>query len=114
MDEKYVQKQKRRLEDLRGRLREEINRMIEAVQEEERPPGEHERRGVPSESVEKEIHLENREEAIRRAIHGALERIENGSYGKCERCGRQIPQARLDAIPYAERCLECEQTLERA
>jgi DnaK suppressor protein len=113
MNTKYVQVQRERLEELRGRLREEISRMIEAVQEEERPPGEHERWGIPSETVEKELHLENTEEAIRRAINAALERIEKGTYGKCESCGSQIPRARLDAIPYAAHCLACEQKLER-
>jgi DnaK suppressor protein len=40
-------------------------------------------------------------------IEAAIERIENGSYGKCETCGEQIPKMRLDAIPYAAQCIQC-------
>jgi DnaK suppressor protein len=111
MDTKYLQKQKRRLFDLRGRLCEEIPRMLQAVQEEERPIGEHEWRAIPSESAEKEINLELTEEAIHQAVNAAIERVASGTYGQCTDCGRRIAQARLNAIPYVERCLKCEQTL---
>ena len=40
-------------------------------------------------------------------IDGALKRIEDGSYGKCETCGVKIPKSRLDAIPYAAQCVRC-------
>ena len=40
-------------------------------------------------------------------IDGALERIDDGSYGQCETCGAKIPASRLEAIPYAARCVRC-------
>ena len=40
-------------------------------------------------------------------IDGALKRIEDGSFGQCEECGRKIPQSRLEAIPYAAECVRC-------
>ena len=40
-------------------------------------------------------------------IDGALKRIEDGSYGLCEKCGVKIPASRLAAIPYAARCVRC-------
>ncbi|HOX39953.1 MAG TPA: TraR/DksA C4-type zinc finger protein [Candidatus Brocadiia bacterium] len=40
-------------------------------------------------------------------IEGALERIKAGEYGKCKRCGKRIPKARLEALPFATLCLEC-------
>lgn len=40
-------------------------------------------------------------------IDEALERLEQGSYGTCERCGRPIGQGRLEARPTARRCIEC-------
>jgi len=40
-------------------------------------------------------------------IEAALKRIEDGSYGRCVRCGGQIPRSRLDAIPYAALCVQC-------
>jgi DnaK suppressor protein len=40
-------------------------------------------------------------------IQAAIERIEDGSYGKCEECGVKIPEARLEAVPYAALCVQC-------
>jgi RNA polymerase-binding protein DksA len=40
-------------------------------------------------------------------IEAALQRIEDGRYGRCEACGEQIPKTRLDAIPYAADCERC-------
>lgn len=41
----------------------------------------------------------------------ALERIEQGSYGACERCGKAIPSERLEALPTARLCVDCKQLL---
>jgi DnaK suppressor protein len=40
-------------------------------------------------------------------IDGALERIEDGSFGQCDECGVKIPKSRLEAIPYAALCVQC-------
>jgi DnaK suppressor protein len=40
-------------------------------------------------------------------IEAAIEQIEDGSYGRCETCGIQIPKARLEAIPYTTQCVRC-------
>jgi len=50
--------------------------------------------------------LEN-EEQILEEIASALERIEQGNFGRCEECQREIPKARLEAIPYARYCVDC-------
>lgn len=42
-----------------------------------------------------------------RQIRGALKRIEDGQYGVCAACGRQIGAARLAAVPTALTCLHC-------
>lgn len=39
-------------------------------------------------------------------VENALSRIENGTYGKCEVCGEQIEEQRLQALPYATLCME--------
>ena len=43
----------------------------------------------------------------------ALERLGAGTYGECEVCGGRIEPARLDAIPDAARCLQCQERAER-
>jgi RNA polymerase-binding transcription factor DksA len=40
-------------------------------------------------------------------IDRALEKIEAGTYGVCERCGENIPKERLKALPYASLCVKC-------
>ena len=46
-------------------------------------------------------------------IDNALIRIEQGKYGICMKCGKHIPPARLEAIPYAVLCIECKSSDER-
>lgn len=40
-------------------------------------------------------------------IDAALQRIEQGSYGACEQCGKSIQAARLEQLPYAGLCINC-------
>ena len=46
-------------------------------------------------------------------IDVALRRLEQGAYGNCSECGRQITEARLRALPFATRCRECEEVREK-
>ena len=46
-------------------------------------------------------------------IEHALERIRQGTYGQCEVCGGKIAAVRLQALPYATMCIECQQQVER-
>lgn len=40
-------------------------------------------------------------------IRAALQRIKDGTYGQCARCGEAIPEARLDALPWTPLCRNC-------
>ncbi len=55
--------------------------------------------------------VESRELA---SIENALERMKDGKYGQCEVCGGRIPMARLNALPYATVCIDCQRELERS
>lgn len=46
-------------------------------------------------------------------IDSALKRISKNQYGKCDRCGKAIPQARLKLIPEAAFCIDCEKKLRK-
>jgi RNA polymerase-binding transcription factor DksA len=56
--------------------------------------------------------LENEEQSLA-AIAAALGRIDAGRFGLCEECGKEVPKERLDALPFASRCLECARRAER-
>jgi RNA polymerase-binding protein DksA len=57
--------------------------------------------------------LEENAEHVLKAINEALQRIENGSFGTCGRCRKPIAEERLEAIPYANRCIDCKRLEER-
>jgi RNA polymerase-binding protein DksA len=57
--------------------------------------------------------LEENSEAVLAAIDAALRRIEDGTYGTCQRCGNPIAPERLEALPYAELCIDCKRRVER-
>ncbi len=57
--------------------------------------------------------LEENSEHVLDGINDALERIEDGTFGTCARCGKQIAEERLEAIPYATRCIDCQRLAER-
>jgi len=46
-------------------------------------------------------------------IEEALKRLDNGTYGTCEMCGKPIPQARLETLPFARYTIDCQSEYER-
>lgn len=46
-------------------------------------------------------------EAMLRDVERALVKIDDGTYGICDRCGRLISEARLEARPWSVRCVDC-------
>src|SRR5688500_12046547 len=64
---------------------------------------------VGSEAYTQELNatlLEN-ETYIRDEALAALERLDRGTYGRCEHCGQDVPAERLDALPYTRFCTPC-------
>lgn len=53
-----------------------------------------------------------RELAVRPAAVQALQRLADGTYGRCEDCEGAIPLARLEIVPYARRCAACQRVAE--
>jgi DnaK suppressor protein len=62
---------------------------------------------------EQEISLANSILEKINQVERALERLDDGSYGWCERCGNPIPVERLAAFPSATLCVTCKQLEER-
>lgn len=64
---------------------------------------------IASETFEMEKHmaLNTQEEKLLRDIDDCLHKIEDGAYGICETCGKEINSDRLEAIPYAKECINC-------
>jgi DnaK suppressor protein len=46
-------------------------------------------------------------------IDHALQKVESGDFGACERCGQPIATGRLEALPFARYCVECQEIVDR-
>jgi DnaK suppressor protein len=56
----------------------------------------------------------DRESTMLRNVKGALQRIHDGTYGTCVECESEISPKRLAAVPWAPRCILCEEAADRA
>ena len=56
--------------------------------------------------------LGNGDRRLLREVVIALQKIEDGSYGTCERCSEPIAEKRLDAVPFARYCIDCQRVIE--
>ncbi len=62
---------------------------------------------------EKDLSLVNNLRDLMEKIDKALAKMDEGTYGLCDRCGRPIEKARLKALPYANLCIKDKQAEER-
>jgi DnaK suppressor protein len=89
----------------RARLREELASTIE-------PPGQMtygSQAAAASHVFEQQRDLALRERAQQQLalVDGALARLDAGTFGRCLRCGKPIAPERLEALPWAEHCIDC-------
>jgi len=57
--------------------------------------------------------LSERDRSKLARIDDALEKIEDETYGLCDECGCDIPKKRLNVLPFARCCIECQSEMER-
>ena len=60
-----------------------------------------------------ELRLRGRESKLVAKIEAALQRIKDGTYGVCSRCGKDISRQRLEARPVTELCIDCKTLQEK-
>ena len=63
-------------------------------------------------SQELSLELLERDENTVREIMSALDRVGEGTYGRCELCEKLIGKSRLNAVPHARHCIECQREQE--
>jgi len=101
-----------RLEDEQKLLRKELQELESSsepleVRREGSPFGKREEEATENMELEKRLALEKRLGGNLAEIEHALRKFDDGSYGKCDSCGQQIPPERLDALPQASLCMTC-------
>lgn len=97
------------LESERNRLGEQLHKTDEETGEkrEGTPYGKREEASLESSEFEKGLAMEQRTREQLAEVEHALEKFDQGTYGQCDCCGKDIPVARLEAIPQTSVCVEC-------
>jgi DnaK suppressor protein len=108
--------QRRRLQAFLDRLRPEVSAITDQTLAPAGGQGTNELSNAPfhlgDTGTEEYLHdlnatlLEN-EEYLANEVQGALKRLDDGTYGRCESCGKTISEARLEALPYTRFCIKC-------
>jgi RNA polymerase-binding protein DksA len=117
------------LEAIRGRLTEELESLQRRETELEEASFEDTQSGMTGEvgldddfadagtatfERERDLSIRNNIRDLIDQMTRAIRRIDEGTYGTCERCGRPIDAARLKALPHALLCMDCKRREERA
>jgi DnaK suppressor protein len=62
---------------------------------------------------QRDLALRDRAEGQLVLVDAALVRLDEGTFGSCQRCGRPIAPERLEALPWAAHCIDCQRELGR-
>ena len=71
---------------------------------------------MTSQAAERELAMQrlDRHAGLVRQLRSAIDRIEDGTYGICLECEEEIAPRRLRAIPWAQRCIQCQEAADRS
>jgi RNA polymerase-binding transcription factor DksA len=121
MNSQKQAKLRRRLEDRRAQIVSDVSYMADEIRalgidqdDENGALGNHIAEDGSSVTESERIVVVSEDlQAILAQVNAALERMDEGTYGQCQRCGRSIAAARLEAFPYVAYCIECQALIER-
>ena len=117
-DQKFVEKQRQRLQEIKA----ELERMVRGLEEDQQHRAEEEGDFTQHDSGDMSQSLFNREldatveqtmEKRLGAVERALQKVEEGTYGLCDDTGEAIPKGRLEAMPEAIYTVEAQQRREK-
>ncbi len=115
MRKEFVESQKKKLQEQRNEIlasiesrSEQVSRLIDNAE-----PGDD--ADMASDTIDRNLlnQLGTQDSRRLNMIKSALDRIEQGKYGICLMCGNEIPEARLESLPYAALCVSCQSKEER-
>jgi DnaK suppressor protein len=111
-----IEKYKKKLLVLKEQIQHSIKGTAEGVKDTEDSKGYSQHQADEgTDDFDKTISLEvsNKEYTILKQIERALDKIDEGTYGVCDITGKEIPKARLDAIPYAVMTVDAQDKYEK-
>jgi DnaK suppressor protein len=62
---------------------------------------------------QRDLALRGRSSQLLELVDAALARLDDGTFGTCLRCGKPIAPARLEALPWAAQCIDCQAIVDR-
>lgn len=115
MEKKKLDAFKKRLEDRRSELRQNVSRTEQDGRNADSADMAQDIADRASSSYQKEFlfHQSNNERQLLQMVEGALSRIREGSFGECISCGNEINAKRLEAVPWTRYCIACQEKLEK-
>ena len=114
LTEKRLQRNRQWLLDERARLKSDLTSIDAAKDSSERPGLGTHMADNASDVFEqaKNAAVQSRLRNSLTLVERALEKLEKGTYGSCERCGQPIDPARLKALPHCALCMACQSRAE--
>jgi len=115
MDKVFKEKMRRSLTSLKEQILKQLaleNSEFQELIEDMKPK---DLADIASDDIDRRILESLGSQEMRRLqwIESALGRVRDGHYGVCVSCAKKIPKERLEAIPWAMRCIECQASEER-
>jgi len=102
------------LEERRGEIQGKLRSILDTLPDEKSFVRDAEEQSVNDFVREVDFTLMQMKSDTLSKIDDAIRRLEAGSYGVCTECGADIAPARLAALPFAERCRDCQERQESA
>jgi DnaK suppressor protein len=115
MKPEKLERYRKVLWEMRSRVAGQAEHVTEGIREDMAPPGNNSSAPVhladfAMDSIDADARVLAAEHDILGHVDAALVRIDDGSYGMCDRCGQEIGDERLGAVPYTSRCVQCAQS----
>ena len=115
MDDKFIEKMKEKLLEQRKTILESLAGQSEDMRSLVKTVESGDEADVAADVIDRTLltALGTQDANRLQQIDNALDRIKQGKYGLCLGCGKEIPEPRLDAIPYAALCINCQSKEEK-
>jgi RNA polymerase-binding transcription factor len=112
MSREKLNQYREKLLELHQRIGGEVNHVVESIQEDvnlnvNNSSAPVHLADVAADAVDADVEVLQTERGLLDEIVAALQRITDGTFGHCTRCGTAISEERLKAIPYAALCVHC-------
>jgi DnaK suppressor protein len=112
MNSALLERNRTRLLEMQSRLIPTVQTIEQGIIEDVRAPGDISNAPThmateAEEGIDRNVALAQNEQGLLEQVEDALVRVENGTYGKCQNCGKEVSAERLEALPYTSLCIKC-------